>query len=136
MHFGSLFHALARSGVALAAAVLLVPVTTSVTNASTSRINAWTAPHVLTISDGSDLDTLNPHLSSFAPVANLSEMTMAWLIRWDEHNRPYPELATEVPAQRNGGISKDGLSITYYIRKNVRCSESRWANSLVMPRRS
>lgn len=107
----------------MAAALLLVPAAPSITHASTTRINAWTTPHVLTISDGSDLDTLNPHLSSFAPVANLSEMTMAWLVRWDEHNRPYPELATELPSRSNGGVSADGLSITYHIRKNVRWSD-------------
>jgi len=35
------------------------------------RANAWTTPHVLTISDGGDVTTLNPHLSTFASTANL-----------------------------------------------------------------
>jgi peptide/nickel transport system substrate-binding protein len=87
------------------------------------RINAWTTPHVLTISDAGDPNTLNPHLGQSAPVANLSEMTMAWLIRWDKHNEPYPELATEVPTQANGGVSKDGLTITYRLRKGGRWSD-------------
>src|SRR5205823_3069464 len=73
-----------------------------------ARTNSWTTPHVLTISDGADTNTLNPHLSNFATAANLSEMTMAFLLRWDEHNRLYPELATEVPTRQNGGVSKDG----------------------------
>lgn len=76
-------------------------------------------PHVLTISDGGDLITLNPHLAWNAPVANLSELTMAWLVRWDEHNQPYPELATEIPTRRNGGVSSDGLTLTYHLRKGV-----------------
>jgi peptide/nickel transport system substrate-binding protein len=88
-----------------------------------NRVNAWTTPHVLTISDAGDVNTLNPHLSQSAPVANLSEMTMAWLIRWDEHNQPYPELATEVPSRANGGVSKDGLTITYHLRKGVTWSD-------------
>ncbi|HEY0614634.1 MAG TPA: peptide ABC transporter substrate-binding protein [Candidatus Elarobacter sp.] len=87
------------------------------------RVNAWTTPHVLTISDGSDVTTLNPHLSQFASTANLSEMTMAWLLRWDEHNQPYPELATEVPTKANGGISQDGLTITYHLRRGVTWSD-------------
>jgi peptide/nickel transport system substrate-binding protein len=87
------------------------------------RANAWTMPHVLTISDGGDVTTLNPHLSTFASVANLSEMTMAWLVKWDEHNQPYPELATAVPTQSNGGVSKDGLTITYHIRKGVKWAD-------------
>ncbi|MDP9110212.1 MAG: peptide ABC transporter substrate-binding protein, partial [Candidatus Eremiobacteraeota bacterium] len=48
---------------------------------------------------------------------------MAWLIKWDEHNRPYPELATEVPTQSNGGVSKDGLTITYHLRRGVTWSD-------------
>lgn len=48
---------------------------------------------------------------------------MAFLIRWDEHNRPVPELATTVPTQSNGGISRDGRTITYHIRRGVRWSD-------------
>ena len=117
---------LLRKSVALAlGAALLLSVCTKAggTQHAAGRANAWTTPHVLTISDGSDLTTLNPHLSTFAPVANLSEMTMAWLIKWDEHNSPYPELATQVPPQANGGVSKDGLTITYHIRKGVKWSD-------------
>ncbi len=90
---------------------------------ATGRVNAWTTPHVLTISDGSDVNTLNPHLGQTAAVANLSEMTMAWLIKWDEHNQPYPELATEVPTKSNGGVSKDGRTITYHLRRGVKWSD-------------
>ncbi len=62
-------------------------------------------------------------LARFTDVGYLSSMTMAWLIKWDEHNRPYPELATQVPTQENGGVSKDGLTITYHLRKGVRWSD-------------
>jgi len=117
---------LLRKGVTLSfGAALLLSVCTQAggTQNAAGRANAWTRPHVLTISDGGDVNTLNPHLGQFAAVANLSEMTMAWLIKWDEHNQPYPELATEVPTQSNGGVSKDGLTITYHIRKGVKWSD-------------
>ncbi len=78
---------------------------------------------MFTISDAGYVNTLNPHLEQSAPVANLSELTMAWLVRWDEHNQPYPELATEVPTRANGGISADGLTITYHLRKGVKWSD-------------
>jgi peptide/nickel transport system substrate-binding protein len=107
----------------VAALLILVCTTTGSAQHAGGRANAWTTPHVLTISDGGDVTTLNPHLSTFAAVANLSEMTMAWLVKWDEHNQPYPELATAVPTQSNGGVSKDGLTITYHIRKGVRWAD-------------
>jgi peptide/nickel transport system substrate-binding protein len=87
------------------------------------RVNSWTQPHVLRFADAGDVNTLNPHLGQFADIGYLSSMTMAYLIKWDESNRPYPELATVVPTQANGGVSKDGLTITFHIRKGVRWSD-------------
>jgi peptide/nickel transport system substrate-binding protein len=87
------------------------------------RVNSWTQAHVLRFADAGDVNTLNPHLGQFADVGYLSSMTMAWLIKWDEHNRAYPELATQVPDQQNGGVSRDGLTITYHLRRGVRWSD-------------
>lgn len=88
-------------------------------NAAPPHANSWTKTHVLTISDASDPDSLNPHIGSSAPTANLSEMTMAWLVRWNERNQPVPELATEIPSRANGDVSADGMRITYRLRKGV-----------------
>jgi peptide/nickel transport system substrate-binding protein len=87
------------------------------------RANAWTEPHVLRFSDAQDINTLSPYFGQIVDVGFLSSMTMAWLIKWDEHNDPYPELATQVPTQENGGVSKDGLTIVYHLRKGVRWSD-------------
>lgn len=87
------------------------------------RVNSFTKPHVLTFADGADINTLNPHFGQFASVGHLSSMTMAFLVKWDEHNNPYPELATEVPTKANGGVSADGLTVTYHLRKGVRWSD-------------
>jgi peptide/nickel transport system substrate-binding protein len=87
------------------------------------RVNSWTEPHVFRFSDAQDVNTLNPHFGQITDVGYLSSMTMAWLIKWDERNRPYPELATAVPTQANGGVSKDGLTITYHLRRGVRWSD-------------
>ncbi len=87
------------------------------------RANSWTQPHVLRFADAGDVNTLNPHLGQFADIGYLSSMTMAYLIKWDEHNRAYPELATQVPTQANGGVSKDGLTVTFHLRKGVRWSD-------------
>ena len=106
-----------------AALALSVVTTSSASSRPATRTNPWTTPHVLTISDGGDVNTLNPHFGQFAAVANLSEMTMAWLVKWDEHNRPYAELATEVPSRSNGGVSEDGRTITYHLRKGVKWSD-------------
>jgi peptide/nickel transport system substrate-binding protein len=104
--------------------LILVFTPTHGADARLSRVHPWTTPHILRIADGANaLTTLNPHLSSNPPTVNLSEMTMAWLVKWDRNNQPYPELATAVPTRANGGISADGLAITYHLRKSVRWSD-------------
>ncbi len=85
--------------------------------------NHYTIPHTLRIGDTQDFDNLNPHLSTSLILGNLSELTMAWLVRYDAHNEPVPELATEVPTEENGGIGKDGLTITWHLRKGVKWSD-------------
>ena len=121
----SLKFSLRKSGALALGVALLVSNSGEVKGepSASARSNAWTTPHVLTISDGGDVDTLNPHLGQSAAVANLTEMTMAWLLKWDEHNQPYPELATEVPTRTNGGVSANGLTITYHIRRGVEWSD-------------
>jgi len=88
-----------------------------------TRANSWTVPHVLRYSTAGDVSSLNPHLTQQLDLGLMSSLTMAWLIRWDHDNKPYPELATQVPTQQNGGVSKDGLTITYHIRRGVKWSD-------------
>lgn len=85
--------------------------------------NPRTRHHELRIGDIGDVTTLNPLLSSDLVVGWLSEMTMAYLIRYDHANHPIRELATTVPSRANGGISSDGKTITYHLRRGLRWSD-------------
>jgi peptide/nickel transport system substrate-binding protein len=80
--------------------------------------------HHLTVADGTgDVPTLNPHLFTETTLGYISQMTGAFLVKYDAQNRPYPELVTVVPTQENGGISKDGDTITWHLRRGVRWSD-------------
>jgi peptide/nickel transport system substrate-binding protein len=92
-------------------------------SAATGEKNAFTVPHTLRVGDIQDITTLNPHIGTASSLGNMSVLTMAWLVRYDRNNRPVPELATEVPTQANGLISKDGLTITWHLRKGVKWSD-------------
>ncbi len=93
-------------------------------NTSATEQNSWTVPHVLRMTVGEDIENLNPTLTQDIPVSGmLGPLTMAYLIKWDRHNNPYPELVTQVPTQQNGGVSKDGLTITYHLRHGVKWSD-------------
>ena len=85
--------------------------------------HAYTQPHVLRIGDTQDFDNLNPHLATALILGNLSQLTAAYLVRYGKHNEPVPELATVVPTQENGGVSKDGKTITWHLRRGVKWSD-------------
>jgi peptide/nickel transport system substrate-binding protein len=99
-------------------------------NTSTTEQNAWTMPHTLRITAEEDIESLNPLLTSDTPVTLiLAPLTMGYLVRWDKQGNPIPELITQIPTQENGGISKDGLTVTYHIRKGVKWSDGQPFNA-------
>jgi peptide/nickel transport system substrate-binding protein len=63
---------------------------------------------------------LNPILAQNS-VENFADgLIFDLLVTQDEHHRQVPDLAATVPTVANGGISKDGLTITYHLRHGVR----------------
>ncbi|MBV8151880.1 MAG: peptide ABC transporter substrate-binding protein [Candidatus Eremiobacteraeota bacterium] len=90
---------------------------------SAAAQNAAREPHVLTYADGQAFKSLNPHLDSAVSLGFLSQLTMAYLVRYDARNRPIPELVTAVPTEENHGISKDGKTITWHLRRGVKWSD-------------
>lgn len=110
----------ARAALALVlAAAALVP---SASSAQAAR-HPYTIPHVLRYATGEDIVGLNPHLVTQTTLSYLSQNTMAWLLRYDKHNKPVPELATAVPSKANHGISPDGKTITYHLRRDAKWSD-------------
>ncbi len=69
---------------------------------------------------GGEPDTLNPMLTDIADVDSLSHLYMSLLLETDDKGRLIPEIATRVPTQQNGDISRDGKTVTYHLRSNVR----------------
>jgi peptide/nickel transport system substrate-binding protein len=109
--------------IALAGTLALLPL--AVGAGEPARLNATTQPHVFRFTAAEDIGNLNPVLSTQSAVSHLGEFAMAYLFRYDHSNRPEPELATVVPSQKNGGISADGRTITYHLRKNAKWSDGR-----------
>ncbi len=86
---------------------------------STAARHPWTIPGVLRIADTRQPDNLNPMLSFGQVATDLSMFWAAYLFRWSDRSELIPELATQVPSQKNGGITPDGLTIVYHLRHGV-----------------
>ncbi len=67
--------------------------------------------------------TLDPVLASDTIEVFVTRFLFAPLVSADPKGNPVPMLAVEVPTLENGGISKDGLTITYHLRKNAKWSD-------------
>ena len=65
-------------------------------------------------------DSLNPLLSTASDVYDFSHLYLSYLVESDEKGKLIPEIAERVPSQQNGGISPDGRTITYHLRRGVR----------------
>ncbi len=79
--------------------------------------------HVLRWSDSLDVQTLNPLLATSANIGWLSQLTMAHFTHSGVHDALVPEVITEIPSTENGGISRDGRTITYHLRHDVKWSD-------------
>lgn len=70
-----------------------------------------------------DPKTLDPILSSNTIDGFVLRLLFEPLISADPRGEPVPILASQVPSRENGGISADGLTITYHLRRNARWTD-------------
>ena len=85
-----------------------------------SSRHPWTVPGTLRIALAGNIKTLNPILSTQTFEAIAETFIFDPLIATDPEGRDHPILARIVPTLEFGGISQDGLTIVYHLRRNVR----------------
>lgn len=81
--------------------------------------NAWTVPGVIRLGEPDEPDSLNLLFAHTAAADEATAMLFTFLMRYDANGNYIPDLATQVPSYANGGISKDGKTITFHLRKGV-----------------
>ncbi len=101
-------------------AVTALAACSRVGESSSGGRHAWTHPGILRIGYLGDPDTLNPDVGNQQIDTDLSMFWGGYLFNWSDENRFVPELATQEPTVANHGISADGRTITYHLRRGVK----------------
>ncbi len=74
----------------------------------------------LIVAQAQEPNSLNPLFMLGPTVRAIAPLVYSWLLTVDGDGQLRPALATSVPSTLNGGISRDGLTITYRLRPGVR----------------
>ncbi|RMF22189.1 MAG: peptide ABC transporter substrate-binding protein, partial [Cyanobacteria bacterium J083] len=72
----------------------------------------WQAPTIL-----------NPHLSTGSKDLEASRITLEPLATFNNEGEMLPVLAAEIPSQDNGGVSKDGKSVIWRLKRGIKWSD-------------
>ncbi|HEY7994305.1 MAG TPA: peptide ABC transporter substrate-binding protein [Candidatus Eremiobacteraceae bacterium] len=92
----------------------------SAPSGSPSSTTATAPGHILRLVTVGDIDGLNPLLRSQALGTDIDLLVYGYFFELDDKMRYVPDLATEVPSRENGGVSADGLTLTYHLRSGVK----------------
>lgn len=87
--------------------------------AAAGERNSWTVPGVLRLGEDEEPDSLNLMYGHTAATDTIVGLLFSFLMRYDAEGNYVPDLATQVPTLRNGGISRDGKTIVVHLRKGV-----------------
>ena len=102
--------------VALSALFAIVGCTHSATDGGT-RSRATTT---LVVGETTEPASLNPLLLEGTVSAMVGGLIYSYLVTYDAGGHLVPDAASAVPTLANGGISRDGLRVTYHLRRGIR----------------
>jgi peptide/nickel transport system substrate-binding protein len=104
-------------------AALLAACTQTGGSGGTAGGTAASGGGTLRIAIQQDVKNLNPLLNSNTTDGMIANLMFLPLLHANENGDQVPMLAASVPTEQNGGISKDGMTITYHLRKNVKWTD-------------
>lgn len=89
----------------------------------TNTRHPWTVPDRVRIGGTDEPDGLNPMFAHSDATDQIDAFLFAPVFRYGPHGEFVPELVTEIPTYRNGGISRDSKTIVLHWRRGVTWSD-------------
>lgn len=68
-------------------------------------------------------DNIIPYYTNMSYAWWIAQLTMVGLAEWDQDGTYVPELAAELPTAENGGVSADGLTVTWKLKPGLKWSD-------------
>lgn len=68
-------------------------------------------------------DNIAPYYTQMSYAIWIAQLTSVGLAEWDDQGKFVAELAAEVPTAENGGVSADGLTITWKLKPSLKWSD-------------
>ncbi|MGH8163459.1 MAG: ABC transporter substrate-binding protein, partial [Rhodanobacteraceae bacterium] len=110
-------HAWRAASVAVCAALLAGCMQSAHNNAPETRSGT------LIVAQQREPMSLNPALENGVSSTEWGLLLFSYLVKFDDRGQLVGDAATTVPSLANGGVSKDGLTITYHIRKGIQFAD-------------
>ncbi|MHB8148274.1 MAG: ABC transporter substrate-binding protein, partial [Vulcanimicrobiaceae bacterium] len=85
--------------------------------------NSWTQPGIVRLGEPDEPDNINPMFGHTSATDEVDGLVFAFLLRYDADGNYIPDLATQVPTTKNGGISADGKTIVVHLRAGAKWSD-------------
>ena len=79
----------------------------------------WTVHSIARVAVQTEPFSLNPALARDVTEVDIEGAVFDGLVKFDDKRELIPDLAVVVPSQENGGISRDGVTLTYHLRPHV-----------------
>ncbi|MEK6751651.1 MAG: peptide ABC transporter substrate-binding protein [Chloroflexota bacterium] len=80
-------------------------------------------PKVATGAWSQEPDNIVPYYTQMSYAIWIVQLTLVGLAEWDDQGSFVPELAAEIPSAANGGVSADGLTITWKLKEGLKWSD-------------
>jgi oligopeptide transport system substrate-binding protein len=99
--------------------------TTASTTTAAATTTTASSPQILRLNLGAEPDTIDPNLASWADDKSIISQCFEGLLSYNADGSLKADVATVIPTVANGGISSDGLTITFKLKTNVTWSDGK-----------